>query len=64
MFHTARWDYDYTGGGWRNTELTKLRDKRVAIVGTGATSVQAVPHLAKYCKHGTSELQPRVRAQK
>jgi cyclohexanone monooxygenase len=50
MFHTARWDHEYTGGDWRNPELTKLADKRVAIVGTGATSVQAVPFLAKYAK--------------
>jgi cyclohexanone monooxygenase len=50
MFHTARWDHSYTGGDWRNPELTRLTDKRVAIVGTGATSVQAVPYLAKYCK--------------
>ena len=28
----------------------KLADKRVAIIGTGATSVQAVPHLAGACK--------------
>jgi cyclohexanone monooxygenase len=50
MFHTARWDHGYTGGDWRNPELTKLADKRVAIVGTGATSVQAVPYIAKYAK--------------
>src|SRR6516165_6746112 len=50
MFHTARWDHGYTGGSWRNPELTKLADKRVAIVGTGATSVQAVPYLSKYAK--------------
>ena len=50
MFHTARWDHEYTGGSWRNPELTKLADKRVAIVGTGATSVQAVPYIAKYAK--------------
>ena len=50
MFHSARWDHDYTGGSWRNPALSKLGDKRVAIVGTGATSVQAVPYLAKYCR--------------
>jgi len=50
MFHTARWEYDYTGGDQKNPELTKLADKRVAIIGTGATSVQAVPYLGKYCK--------------
>jgi cyclohexanone monooxygenase len=44
-FHTSRWDYDYTGGD-SDGNLDKLRDKRVGIIGTGATSVQAVPHLA------------------
>jgi cation diffusion facilitator CzcD-associated flavoprotein CzcO len=48
IFHTARWDYDYTGGEWRNPELTKLADKKVAIIGTGATAIQVVPYLAKY----------------
>ena len=48
-FHTSRWDYDYTGGDMRG-ELKKLQDKRVGIIGTGATGVQIVPHLAKACK--------------
>jgi cyclohexanone monooxygenase len=48
VFHTARWDYDYTGGGWRDPVLDKLKDKKVAIVGTGATAIQVVPYLAKY----------------
>ena len=51
MFHTSRWEYDYTGGSCDNPELEKLKDKRVAIVGTGATAIQAVPFLAKYAKH-------------
>lgn len=46
-FHTSRWDYDYTGGDPRGAPMEGLRDKRVAIIGTGATSVQAVPHLAR-----------------
>jgi cation diffusion facilitator CzcD-associated flavoprotein CzcO len=50
MFHTARWDYSYTGGSRKNPVLDKLADKRVAIVGTGATSVQAVPFLGRYAK--------------
>ena len=50
MFHTARWDYDYTGGDWRNPVLDKLADKRVALVGTGATAIQAVPYLGRYAK--------------
>jgi len=33
--HTARWDHDYD-----------LRDKRVAVIGTGATSVQLLPEIA------------------
>jgi cyclohexanone monooxygenase len=49
-FHTSRWDYEYTGGD-SSGGLEKLRDKRVGIVGTGATGVQAVPHLARYAKH-------------
>ncbi len=50
MFHSARWDYSYTGGQYGAPELDKLKDKTVAIMGTGATSIQAVPHLAKYAK--------------
>ena len=50
MFHTARWDYAYTGGTQKEPVLDKLADKRVAIVGTGATSVQATPFLGQYAK--------------
>ncbi len=49
-FHTSRWDYAYTGGDPKGAPLDKLKDKRVAIIGTGATSVQAVPHLAGACR--------------
>ncbi|MDB5821119.1 MAG: monooxygenase [Rhizobacter sp.] len=48
-FHTSRWDYDYTGGDF-NGGLTGLADKRVAVIGTGATAVQVVPEVAKYAK--------------
>ena len=50
VFHTARWDYDYTGGSWRNPALDKLADKSVAIVGTGATAIQAIPYLARHAR--------------
>lgn len=50
LFHSARWDYDYTGGEYGNPKLEKLRDKTVALVGTGATSIQLVPYLAEYAK--------------
>jgi cyclohexanone monooxygenase len=49
-FHTSRWDYDYTGGD-SSGNLWKLRDRRVGIIGTGATAVQAIPHLAESAKH-------------
>jgi cyclohexanone monooxygenase len=49
-FHTSRWDYAYTGGDTTGG-LTKLADKRVAIIGTGATAIQAVPHLGQHAKH-------------
>ena len=45
MFHSSRWDYDYTGGNASGGQ-TKLADKRVAVIGTGATAVQIVPALA------------------
>ena len=45
-FHTSRWDYDYTGAN-----LEKLADKTVGIIGTGATAVQCIPHLAESAKH-------------
>ena len=45
-FHTSRWDYDYTGGDPSGAPLSNLADKRVGIIGTGATSVQCIPHLA------------------
>ncbi len=48
-FHTSRWDYNYTGGDTTGN-LHKLADKRVAIIGTGATAVQCVSYLAKYSK--------------
>jgi cation diffusion facilitator CzcD-associated flavoprotein CzcO len=42
-FHTSRWDYEYTGGS-NDGGLDGLADKRVGIIGTGATAVQCVPH--------------------
>jgi cation diffusion facilitator CzcD-associated flavoprotein CzcO len=49
-FHTARWDYDYTGGG-PGEPLTELGDKVVALVGTGATGIQCLPALAEAAEH-------------
>lgn len=48
-FHTSRWDYRYTGGDTHGG-LHKLADKRVAIVGTGATAIQCVPPLGAHAK--------------
>jgi len=45
-FHTSRWDYGYTGRG-----LEGLADKRVGIIGTGATAIQCIPRLAASAQH-------------
>jgi cyclohexanone monooxygenase len=49
-FHTSRWDYAYTGGD-SSGNLHKLSDKRVGIIGTGATAIQCVSHLGQHAKH-------------
>jgi cyclohexanone monooxygenase len=49
-FHTSRWDFNYTGGDTTGG-LTKLGDKRIAVIGTGATGVQATPYLAEAAEH-------------
>jgi cyclohexanone monooxygenase len=48
-FHSSRWDYDYTGGD-HSGGLVNLVDKRVAIIGTGATAIQCVPFLGEHAK--------------
>jgi cyclohexanone monooxygenase len=49
-FHTSRWDYAYTGG-LHDGRMIELADKRVAIIGTGATAIQCVPRVAQYAQH-------------
>ncbi|MFG1609535.1 flavin-containing monooxygenase [Actinoplanes sp. NPDC049265] len=49
-FHTSRWDYGYTGGD-QNGGLEKLAGKRVGVIGTGATGIQVIPHLARDAQH-------------
>jgi len=41
-FHSARWDHD-----------VDLTGKRVAVVGTGASAIQFIPHLAEQASHVT-----------
>jgi cyclohexanone monooxygenase len=48
-FHASRWDYSYTGGDSEGG-LTGLRGKRVGVIGTGATSVQIVPHVGEWAE--------------
>lgn len=45
VFHTSRWDYDYTGGS-PTERMSKLKNKSVGVVGTGATAIQCIPELA------------------
>ncbi len=47
MFHTSRWNYGYTGGDRYGAPMTNLGDKKVGIIGTGATGIQCVPHLSR-----------------
>ncbi|KAH7010471.1 hypothetical protein EDB80DRAFT_750804 [Ilyonectria destructans] len=48
IFHTARWDYNITGGTQTDPSMVKLKGKRVGIIGTGATAIQVVPELVKW----------------
>ncbi|KAJ5822609.1 hypothetical protein N7447_004949 [Penicillium robsamsonii] len=50
VFHTSRWDYDYTGGSPSSPTMHGLQDKTVGFVGTGASAIQAIPHLAQWAK--------------
>ncbi|KAI0842803.1 FAD/NAD(P)-binding domain-containing protein [Hypoxylon sp. FL0890] len=51
-FHTSLWNYNVTGGSSEEPfpVLSKLKDKTVGIIGTGATAIQVVPILAEYAK--------------
>ncbi len=49
-FHTSRWDYGFTGGDPTGATMTNLADKRVGIIGTGATAVQCIPQLGRDSK--------------
>ncbi|MFV2173127.1 flavin-containing monooxygenase [Actinomadura sp. LOL_016] len=49
-FHSARWDYAYTGGDMSGG-LDGLAGKRVAIIGTGASGIGVIPHLARSAEH-------------
>ena len=49
-FHSARWDYDYTGGG-PHEPMTGLAGKTVALMGTGATAIQCLAGLAETAAH-------------
>lgn len=46
-FHTSRWDWAWTGGDAAGAPMTKLADKRVGVIGTGATAVQCIPPLGR-----------------
>jgi cation diffusion facilitator CzcD-associated flavoprotein CzcO len=50
-FHTGAWDFNVTGGSQELPQLSNLKDKRVAVVGTGATGVQVIPKVSEWAKH-------------
>ena len=43
VVHTARWDKDYQAEQWKND--------RVAVIGSGASSIQTVPTMQPHVKH-------------
>lgn len=49
QFHCGRWNYKITGGD-STGKMTKLADKTVAVIGTGASAVGIVPLLAQDAK--------------
>ncbi|MBS0560263.1 MAG: NAD(P)/FAD-dependent oxidoreductase [Proteobacteria bacterium] len=44
-FHSSRFDYD-----WCGQDLSKLKDKVVGIIGTGASAVQIIPRVGRAAK--------------
>ena len=51
LMHTSRWDWEVSGGSQSQPNMAKFADKRVGIIGTGATAVQVIPHVARWAKH-------------
>jgi cyclohexanone monooxygenase len=53
LFHSSRWDYEYTGGGPGRDGggLPNLHDKKVGVVGTGASGLQIVTPVANAAEH-------------
>jgi hydroxyversicolorone monooxygenase len=43
VIHTARWPEDYQKEQWKND--------RVAVIGSGASSIQTVPNMQPHTKH-------------
>lgn len=48
LFHTSRWNYAISGGSPTDQTLSRLRGKRVAVVGTAATAIGVIPEVAKF----------------
>ncbi|GJC87779.1 FAD-binding monooxygenase ausC [Colletotrichum liriopes] len=51
VMHTGRWDWACSGGSQTEPDMINFRGKTVGIIGTGATAVQVLPHVAKWAKH-------------
>ena len=60
-FHTSRWDYDYTGGDSDGEPDRPRRTSASGIIGTGATAVQCVPHLARAAPGSSTSSSARPR---
>lgn len=51
IMHTARWDWTSSGGSQENPDMSKFKGKRVGVVGTAATGIQVMPHVARHAEH-------------
>jgi cation diffusion facilitator CzcD-associated flavoprotein CzcO len=53
VFHSSLWDYEYTGGGPGRDGggLPNLHNKRVGLVGTGASGLQIATPVANAAQH-------------
>lgn len=51
VFHTARWDFNCTGGSPTDATLSKLKGKRVGVISAGATAVQVISQVARWAGH-------------
>ena len=51
LLHTGRWDWSKSGGSQECPDLSLFEGKKVGVIGTGATGIQLIPHVARRAAH-------------